>query len=124
MDKFEMLLNELTSEYKEHKKAQIAKEAQSAEKAEETMTNPGNVREIVIRYLPENVESAKVVYARSESEAKDDSVALCYALGDLVGNFTHTNGKKLAEDLMKAQVHSLIGSAVDVLFEGVGDLLK
>lgn len=114
MNNFEMLLNELTSKSTE----------KSAEKATVT-AKPGEQREIVIRYAVGREEQAKVYEGTpGEDGKKEDSYAMAYALGNLLGDVTGMDGKDIATDILKSILKSLVGGALTMIFDAVGDVLK
>ena len=114
MNNFEMLLNELTSKSTE----------KSAEK-ETATAKPGEQREIVIRYAVGREEQAKVYEGTpGEDGKKEDSYAMAYALGNLLGDVTGMDGKDIATDILKSILKSLVGGALTMIFGAVGDVLK
>ena len=118
MDKFEMLLNELTkgTTSKEHstKKASVGEDSRIGEQ-----------REIVVRYAVGREEQAKVYEGTSGKDgAKEDGFALLYAAGRLIGDATGLNGKEIGDDLVKAATKSMIGNVLDILMKDLEDLFN
>lgn len=115
MDKFEMLLNELTSKSKKG----------TEEKYTENGSRVGEQREIVIRYAVGREEQAKVYMATpGEDGWKEDSYAMAFALGKLVGDHTGLDNAEISQDILKAVLKSLIGGTLSAIFKDMGDLLK
>ena len=114
MNNFEMLLNELTS-----------KSTEKSTEKETATAKPGEQREIVIRYAVGREEQAKVYEGTpGEDGKKEDSYAMAYALGNLLGDVTGMDGKDIATDILKSILKSLVGGALTMIFGAVGDVLK
>ena len=118
MNNFEMLLNELTSKSKKNT-------TEKSTEKEPTTAKPGEQREIVIRYAVGREEQAKVYEGTpGEDGKKEDSYAMAYALGNLLGDVTGMEGKDIATDILKSILKSLVGGALTMIFDAVGDVLK
>ena len=114
MNNFEMLLNELTSKSKKN----------TTEKSTEKAT-VGEQREIVIRYTVGQEEQAKVYKGTPGDDGKkEDSYSMAYALGNLLGDVTGMDGEDIATDILKSILKSLVGGALTMIFDAVGDVLK
>ena len=121
MNNFEMLLNELTSKSKKN----TAEKVTETEKLNSLGSQIGEQREIVIRYAVDREEQAKVYEGTpGEDGKKEDSYAMAYALGNLLGDVTGMDGKDIATDILKSILKSLVGGALTMIFDAVGDVLK
>ena len=144
MDKFEMLLNELTSKDLTSAKLTSSKklspkdtgeaktgEAPSGEahgngaKYNSLGSRVGEQREVVIRYAVGREEQAKVYEGTPGKDgAKEDSFALLYAAGRLIGDATGLDGKEIGNDLVKAATKSMVGNVLSTLMKDSEDLLN
>ncbi len=144
MDKFEMLLNELTSKELTSKDLTSAKltsskklspkdtgEAKTGEvssgkaKYNSLGSRVGEQREVVIRYAVGREEQAKVYEGTPGKDgAKEDSFALLYAAGRLIGDATGLDGKEIGNDLVKAATKSMVGNVLSTLMKDLEDLLN
>lgn len=120
MDKFEMLLRDLTS--KESKQTTTSTQKPTA-KFNSLGSRIGEQREIVIRYAVGREEEAKVYEGtQGKDGAKEDSYAMLYAAGKLIGEVTGLDGKKIGEDLVKATAKSLVGNVLNTLMKDLEGL--
>lgn len=139
MDKFEMLLNELTSKDLTSAKLTSSKklspkdtgEAKTGEapsgkaKYNSLGSRVGEQREVVIRYAVGREEQAKVYEGTPGKDgAKEDSFALLYAAGRLIGDATGLDGKEIGNDLVKAATKSMVGNVLSTLMKDLEDLLN
>lgn len=117
MDKFEMLLNEIT----QNKKAEPKKSVQFNTLG----SRMGEQREIVVRYAVGRENEAKVYEGTlGENGKKEDSYALLYATGNLIGDITGIEGKELGAELTKAAMKAMVGGTLKGLMKELEDALK
>lgn len=125
MNNFEMLLNELTSKSKKNTTEKSTEKATATTKFNSLGSQIGEQREIVIRYTVGREEQAKVYEGTPGDDGKkEDSYAMAYALGNLLGGITGMDGKDIATDILKTMLKSLVGGALAMIFDGIGDVLK
>lgn len=134
MDKFEMLLNELTS--KDLTSAKLTSKNTKCEdspckaspgeaKYNSLGSRVGEQREVVIRYAVGREEQAKVYEGtQGKDGAKEDSFALLYAAAKLIGDATGLDGKEIGNDLVKAATKSMVGNVLSTLMKDLEDLLN
>ena len=122
MDKFEMLLRDLTS--KESKQTTTSTQKPTT-KFNSLGSRIGEQREIVVRYAVGREEDAKVYEGtQGKDGAKEDSYAMLYAAGKLIGEATGLDGKEIGEDLVKATAKSLIGNVLNTLMKDLEGLFN
>lgn len=139
MDKFEMLLNELTSKDltsakftsskklspKDTSEAKTGEAPSGKAKYNSLGSRVGEQREVVIRYAVGREEQAKVYEGTPGKDgAKEDSFALLYAAGRLIGDATGLDGKEIGNDLVKAATKSMVGNVLSTLMKDLEDLLN
>lgn len=127
MNNFEMLLNELTSKSKKNttEKSTEKATATATAKLNSLGSQIGEQREIVIRYTVGREEQAKVYEGTpGDNGKKEDSYAMAFALGKLVGDMTGLDGAEISSDILKTMLKSLVGGALAMIFDGIGDVLK
>ena len=123
MNNFEMLLNELTSKSKKNTTEKSTEKATS--KLNSLGSQIGEQREIVIRYTVGREEQAKVYEGTpGDNGKKEDSYAMAFALGKLVGDMTGLDGAEISSDILKTMLKSLVGGALAMIFDGMGGVLK
>lgn len=115
MNNFEILLNELTEK----------KTARNEKVTYNTLgSRIGEQREIVVRYAVGREEEAKVYEGTPGKDgAKDDSYAMLYAAGKLIGDATGLDGKEIGDDLVKAATKSMVGNVLNRLMKGLEEVL-
>lgn len=125
MNNFEMLLNELTSKSKKNTTEKSTEKATATAKLNSLGSQIGEQREIVIRYTVGREEQAKVYEGTpGDNGKKEDSYAIAFALGKLVGDMTGLDGAEISSDILKTMLKSLVGGALAMIFDGIGDVLK
>lgn len=123
MDKFEMLLNDLTAKHSMSKELP-PKDPKPTPKFNSLGSRIGEQREIVIRYAVGKEEDAKVYEGTSGKDGmKEDSLALLNAAGKLIGDAAGIDGKQISSDLVKTAMKSLLGNALSTLFKELEGLL-
>lgn len=106
MDKFEMLLNELVEQGKK-----------------DQGNRPGEQREIVIRYAVGREENAKVYEGTPGKEGvMADSYALMRAAGRLIGDYTHIDGDKIADAMVKGAMDQMASAAIKKVLNSLNGL--
>lgn len=116
MDKFEMLLRDLT--------AKESKQTTTSTQKNSLGSRIGEQREIVVRYAIGREEEAKVYEGTPGKDGpKEDSYAMLYAAGKLIGNATGLDGKEIGDDLVKAATKSMVGNALNRLMKGLEEIL-
>lgn len=103
MDKFEMLLNELTNK-------------------EKNKTSAEEQREIVIRYTAGKEEEAKVV--SQCQKPGEDSYAALFAVGKMLGEHCDIDGKKIGKDLVIAATKGMIKAAMGDILNDLEELIN
>jgi len=125
MNNFEMLLNELTSKSKKNTTEKSTEKATATAKLNSLGSQIGEQREIVIRYTVGREEQAKVYEGTpGDNGKKEDSYAMAFALGKLVGDMTGLDGAEISLDILKTMLKSLVGGALAMIFDDIGGVLK
>lgn len=85
----------------------------------------GEQREVVVRYTVGRENEAKVYEGTpGENGKKEDSYALLYATGKLIGDITGLNGKELGDELIKATMKAMVGGALNEIINKLEDAFK
>lgn len=98
---------------------EVVHEKETAEKEKKDKdVQPGEQREIVIRYATGREEDARVTMGTTGSDGKaTDGFAALHAIGNLLGEMTGMDGKKMGRSLVLAATKSMMRHLVEEVFE-------
>ena len=105
MDKFEKLLSEISQ----------------CSQCEEDKKEP-TLRKIVIAYEKGREEDAKIVSQSSEPD--EDSYAILFAVGKMLGEHCDMDGKKIGKYLAIAAMKAMLKEAVGDIFNDLEELVN
>ena len=111
MDKFEKLLSEIS----QGSQCEEGKECLQGKK------EPA-LRRIVIAYEKGKEEDAKIIL--QSSEPNDDSYAILFAVGKMLGEHCGMDGKKIGKDLAIAAMKAMLKAAVGDIFNDLEELVN
>ena len=107
MDKFEMLLKEIS---------------QCSQGEESPQGEERKKRRIVIAYEKGKEEDAKIIL--QSSEPNDDSYAILFAVGKMLGEHCGMDGKKIGKYLAIAAMKAMLKAAVGDIFNDLEELVN
>ena len=114
MDKFESLIEEMM--------AAKRKPEGLSPKANFYGSPKGEQREIVIRYAIGREAEARVTEgSKGKSGMNEDSLAMMWALGKIIGESTGLDGKEVGEEIVAAVVRMLTKKMVEEVIGNVFD---